>query len=474
MAAPPAPAQPRPATIREASRDGGLIAAYTLVAPTDVAASKLLARAVVPRGLPCPRLRVKVSGGTRNLGMAPRLPGATAAPAFSQLQVCDRAIPQGATAASIAGTAIPAAIPGRVRRIAITGDTGCRIKGSTIQDCNNPEAWPLARISAAMAASDPDVILYLGDFLYREAACPTSASALCGGSPGPLPGYPFVDSDYAWLADALIPMAPMLTAAPIVVLRGNHETCERGGNGYFLFFDPRPDTADTCAPSAGPKGLTVPAEAMTASWAVTLPVAAGRSLRLAVVDSAYGRDDIVTSWAARQRVAYQAAQEATGPRKGRESWLLGHKPIFSYVTTDYAATNPPTWTVWSSLEQTAASVGLLGNYQLLLTSHNHLAQAVQIPGQPASLLLGNGGTMLDPPTGYPLPTYGPLGTPTGVPLQAGLTAYPAPDSGFTDVRFGFAVATAGKRAGQWQFQLRDPDGAATARCQLASRRIACG
>lgn len=456
----------------------GIVAAYTLVAPKEVAASQLVARVVLPRGAGCPNLRVQVGSATRRLAMAPRNPGVAALPAFASLQVCDRAIPSGARSASILGRSIPAALPARVDSIALAGDSGCRIKGSAVQNCNDPAEWPLARISEQIARDKPDLVAYLGDFLYRESACPASMTALCGGSPAPLPGYPFVDSDYSWLADALVPMAPMLPVAPIVVLRGNHEICERGGNGYFLLFDPRPDTAATCNPVVGHNGaLTVPAYAVTPTWAATIPVRAGsgtRNLRMAVADSSYGSDSTVTSWAATQRTSYQQAADLTSPKSKRESWLLTHKPVFSYVTTDYAATNPPSWTVWTSLDQTAASQGLLDNYSMILSSHNHLFQAVQIPGQPASVIVGNGGTSLDPPTGYPVPAYGPLGTPAGAPLQPGIAPYPAPTYGFTSVQFGYVIASPGRASGNWTLSVRDTAGKQVRSCRLATRTIGCG
>jgi hypothetical protein len=34
-----------------------------------------------------------------------------------------------------------------------------------------------------------------------------------------------------------------------VVVRGNHEDCNRGGNGYFIYMDPREGTEKTCAPT---------------------------------------------------------------------------------------------------------------------------------------------------------------------------------------------------------------------------------
>ena len=34
----------------------------------------------------------------------------------------------------------------RIDRIVVMGDTGCRLKGASIQDCNDPRAWPFAAV----------------------------------------------------------------------------------------------------------------------------------------------------------------------------------------------------------------------------------------------------------------------------------------------------------------------------------------
>ncbi len=61
---------------------------------------------------------------------------------------------------------------------------------------------------------------------------------------------PFKDSAMDWSADALTPITAALAAAPLAVVRVNHEDCNRGGNGYFIYMDPREGTEKTCAPHA--------------------------------------------------------------------------------------------------------------------------------------------------------------------------------------------------------------------------------
>jgi len=342
-------------------------------------------------------------------------------------------------------------------------DTGCRIASWQVQDCSDESAWPLARISAAIARDQPDAIVYNGDFFYREAACPISAQARCGGSPPPVDGMPFTDSAYGWLADVFVPMAPMLAVAPLIVTRGNHEACNRAGNGYFWFFDPREGTSQTCAPSMVDGVLTAAPTVPSTAYAIDLAVSPGRTLRMAVVDSAGGNDAVVDAYAPIQRVAYERAARLTPARAGRQSWLLTHRPIYGFVTNEFAIPGQP-FNPWTSADQSAAAWGLLGTYDLVFSSHLHQASVVQLPGLPGQLILGNAGALLDSPGGYPLPT-------TGAPAGDG-RAYPAPSSAWVAARFGYALAEP-LDDGAWRLWMKDPTGQRFARCGLRERSLTC-
>jgi hypothetical protein len=95
--------------------------------------------------------------------------------------VCAAAIPSGATQAGIADKPLPlpAANP---QRILVLGDTGCRIKGAALQACNDPTKWPFPQLAAAAAKLKPDLVIHVGDYLYRESACPAGNQG-CAGSP---------------------------------------------------------------------------------------------------------------------------------------------------------------------------------------------------------------------------------------------------------------------------------------------------
>ena len=98
--------------------------------------------------------------------------------------VCEATITPGTTSAVINGQSLslPKVKP---RRIIALGDTGCSIKPpqDAVQNCNDPKAWPARQVSSSAAALKPDLIIHVGDILYRERPCPPQDFAFCGNSP---------------------------------------------------------------------------------------------------------------------------------------------------------------------------------------------------------------------------------------------------------------------------------------------------
>ena len=108
------------------------------------------------------------------------------------------------------------------------GDTGCRLEtGDPPQSCNDPQAWPFKQISDMASSFNPNLVIHVGDYLYRQDACPQGDNG-CEGSP-------FGDNYATWDADFFAPANRLLRKAPWVFSRGNHEECGRAGKGWFCF-----------------------------------------------------------------------------------------------------------------------------------------------------------------------------------------------------------------------------------------------
>lgn len=320
----------------------------------------VIARAVTIEAA-CPA--ITEDGAARS--MEPR--GAADAANFP-VTVCEATIPAGTTAAAVAGQPLP--LPaGTPRRIAVVGDTGCRMESpDDFQACNDPRRWPFAAIAAQVAAWQPDLIVHVGDYHYRESACPVGNTG-CAGSPTG-------DTWASWQADFFGPAAPLLGAAPWVFVRGNHETCGRAGEGWFRLLDPRPLPA-ACQPVTEPYAVPV------------------GDLQLLVLDSAGAAD----ATAPADRTAAYAAQFATLRRlAGPAAWLLSHRPIWGI---DEIAGTPTTAEIEPDNGELEAAVGagLPPGVQLILSGHLHRFEVVGFApgtGRAPQLVSGNGGTALDP------------------------------------------------------------------------------
>ena len=462
------------ATLPTVRSDHAVVAAYTLIVPRSAAVDRLQTRAVVPNGVACPKVRVVRNGRVRHLTMTMRVPGATTGSAFASMRACQANLPPNLSSASVSGITVPASLPRRFDKLVILGDTGCRVDEDLHQDCADPARWPLARNSRAVAREKADALLFTGDFYYREDPCentPTDSTVIdkCGGSPPPVPGMDFNDTDYGWFADVFLPMAPILRTTPLLIARGNHEDCPRGGNGYALFFDSSPLGAASCAPDATTGKVP---KTIEPTWSFDLPISRDRTLRAVVVDTAGGKNFELSPWVAKQRPRYRDAARLSRPTKGRESWLLSHRPMFG-VDSTLGNFGEPWWNQWTSVDQTAAAQGLIDHYDALIASHIHVAQVVQIPGQPSQVIVGNGSSIPDYRSGYGKPTYGPLRGGDGVALSPSVTPYPTAKYLWTQARYGYVVATPGRRAHHWTLSQRTVRGKTFATCTMVKKRTRC-
>src|SRR5487761_2417510 len=94
-------------------------------------------------------------------------------PSVFSLLACEKEIPAGTKRAIVAEHSLPL-LAGVVNRIVVIGDTGCRLKKSdnAYQACNDSQSYPFAKVAGEAAKWRPDLVVHVGDFQYRENACP--------------------------------------------------------------------------------------------------------------------------------------------------------------------------------------------------------------------------------------------------------------------------------------------------------------
>jgi hypothetical protein len=372
-------------------------------------------------------------------------------PVSSAVQSCETPLPAGARRVLVDGQALP--LPKSApTRIVVIGDTGCRLKGKEAQDCNDPAAYPFAKVAASAAAWKPDLVVHVGDYHYREDPCPAGRPG-CAGSPF---GYGWD----AWNADFFAPARTLLAAAPWVAARGNHESCARGGQGWWRFLDPHP-----LGPGAG---CDDPARDDTADYSDPYAVPLGGDAQLLVFDSAN------TSYKGFQQGDVRLPKYAATWRKlealagrARHTIAVDHHPLYGFgATQDKKTGEVKLFGGDAGLIQTFGAIQprlLPANVEVLLSGHVHLWEQVSFSSdRPSQFVSGFAGTAEDI---VPLPAAVPPGT---TPAPGAVVE--AMSSWIDGVGF---MTMERRGADRWEVVIHDRDGRERNTCVVEGRHSRC-
>lgn len=279
-------------------------------------------------------------------------------------------------------------LPTHPKKILVIGDTGCRLKGADIQNCDNALEWPLSQLAKSAANMNPDLIIHVGDNLYRQDPCPTVDPG-CQGSPSG-------NNWQTWEADFFSPIAPLLNQAPWVIVRGNHETCSRAGLLWFEYLAPQPFTGK-CQPFTDPYLINF------------------ENLQLLNIDSAGASDFDVNL---NDLDLYKQTFEFL-PKLSKHTWLITHRPFWgikalsdqeeedqtekisgekeSYLLHYIDGSSPKQPLVrFNHTLQDSLNPQLLSSLQLILSGHYHNFETINFDGKiPPQLIVGNSGTKLE-------------------------------------------------------------------------------
>ncbi len=368
-----------------------------------------IARVVVASNTACPSIEID----DRAQPMALR-----GTPPAGFVPACEAQIPATARQARVNGItlALPKTNPSR---ILVFGDTGCRIKGEQIQNCHDPEQWPFLKVAGSAAAEKPDLMIHVGDYLYREDPCPAANASFCKDTPSG-------DNWTTWSEDFFTPAARLLKASPWIFVRGNHEDCDRAWRGWFYYLDPHPWVAAAC------EGYQPP-----------YTVAVG-SLPVVVFDSS----SVGGKMTAAQIDRY--AHELSTLRV-EHALLASHHPFWGFSTSDGAVpSSPGLITAWQKAR--------LNGIDLLLGGHVHLFELLSFDIYlPPQLVAGQGGTDLAQPIEKPV---------------EGLSLGPAKvTAGATADEFGYTLLT---RSGEdWSVRLHNAAGQTVKDCQVRDHQVSC-
>jgi hypothetical protein len=395
-------------------------------------------------------MRVRVTAGTEPLRPTAS-DSSLSKPSAFPVTTCEFRLPMGASRATIGNR--PLVLPKETpTRVVVIGDTGCRMKkaDNAWQSCLDENEWPFEAVAAAAAATKPDLVIHVGDYHYRENACPASEPG-CQNSPW---GYGWD----TWQVDLFKPGSPLLAAAPWVVVRGNHEECLRAGQGWFRFLDVRPFQE---ARSCNKQQYDADAD-YTDPYSVPI----GKDLQLIVFDSARAGNspldldsppDMFTfaKYQTQFRIVDQLAD-----KPGVTSIFANHHPILGYAVDKkrrlYGG-HPALVSVMKTLHPQSYYPT---SVNLALHGHVHLFQAINFASaHPATILSGIGGDLTDKNLPDPLPA--------NIPQAEGVTL----ESMVHSNEFGFVLME--KQGSRWQIQAFDRHAVLKTTCLLTGSKIHC-
>ena len=408
---------------------------------------RVVARTVVKTS--CPQIMTDGKVSTMSPRSAPDVRSSNAPPAGQRL-VCETDV-TGAAKLDIAGTAMKMP-PKNPRRILLIGDTGCRIKAEStatvpgtglndddddegtkvkVQDCNDPAQWPFAALAASAAAAQPDLIIHVGDYLYRESACPSDHNSDCGGSPSG-------DQWDTWDADFFTPARPLLAVAPWIFVRGNHEICARVGKGWFYYLDPGTYAKDNqCADAAAPFQVRI---GDFQAW---------------VLDSSSAAD---VNPPAEQIAAFTRQFQQAATAKLSHAWLLSHRPIWA-AKAGQKGERDHLRMLNATLEKAWAAAPIPG-VDLIVAGHTHLFELLSFKAPlPPQAVIGNSGTGL----AHEIKT-GLKGQHIG-----GSTVM----NGDAVDDFGYALIEPGANNKGWSLRLHDSAGRKRLACSISGSETQC-
>ncbi len=263
--------------------------------------------------------------------------------------------------------------PSELNRVVILGDTGCRVKNVPdqpveLQDCSH--AWEFPKIAETAGSENPDLVIHVGDYMYRESACPAELG--CAGEP-------FGDTFPSWYQDFLKPAQPLLQKAPWVMVRGNHELCHRAGAGWQELLDPEVYQA-VC-------------RIRNAAYRVDIG-----QLSIGVLDSSLANDLRTTD-------VFQDIGQDVAKLAG-VSWLVTHKPI--WLATASKGRPISLSASMSALEALESAHAVLNSLQVAFAGHFHFFSLGEVLRGPYQVIVGNGGALMAqlPEKGtYQFPAY---------------------------------------------------------------------
>lgn len=451
---------------------------YVILGQSPAGDNIAIARTVIDPALSCPT----ISGGSTTLTMATR-----DNPNHFPVMVCEAIIKfdqQYQLKFSDKALNLPIA-KSNSQHIQVFGDTGCKTSDCAL----GTAAQPFKSLADSGAASKPDLVLHMGDFNYRgtggdvlfttkdasgalvqqaqwayDAGDDLTKSEHCGQQPGtPYYSQSALNSNHPdiwtyWHDDLFMSAQNLMSAAPWIATRGNHELCSRAGPGYFYFLDSNSNLVKG-GQQLSCSALKVNGDAMANTLQIPNYTLSFDKLDIAVIDSANACDSYVDS--PFEAVYKKVFTELSASVSKKDTWLMTHRPVWGVqafdASTSTGCSSANQFACIDQMMQRAISAQPTGSLpesiKLILSGHMHKFESVSFDNgkQPPNLIVGSSGVQLwgDEPIGGVSLTINKL------PAKALSTNMQVVKNKITYDAFGFFNITLDTNGG-WEGELINP------------------
>ena len=405
---------------------------------------KAQARVVIDAGDACPK--ITFDNGASDMALR----STTAPDGFDMIRVCEGFVDS--TMVNISAGGVPLPTPtGDPQKVAVLGDTGCRVNYGTVQNCTGKGStpkWDYEGVANNTADQSPDLLIHVGDMHYRE-----NGYGKCGPNAGCLDKN--IGKTWAsWKADFFDPSVKLLSTAAMIPVRGNHEDCSRAWRGWFFLLDPEPIELTGVWPDGCPGSPGIPVDQGGNDWNYTAPYAVAFDyFQVIVMDTS--RIDRDTSSHPDPKMVTQYTGEFTKIEKiamnadPLPSWLVTHRPFWAVASWGTDSAGMTDLTLQHALAASKEQA-LPQQVKVTMAGHIHLAQQLSFPdARPKQFVFGNGGTKRDPALG----SASELHTNT---IQTLNRLGADVDSFFWSYDFSYGIITAG--ASTWDVMFKNKDG----------------
>ena len=385
-----------------------ILAAYSMLAPASNGGTIIYGRLIVDGyNVACPSLKSETGSIIKTTARGRHPDAATGTNNFP-VTVCETTLSAETNYYDMSKAIKINAVSLQPSAILIYGDSGCKTK-----DCATGPARYFEKLAEIGIKEKPELILHMGDYNYRGTSGSITGTVFAydagdGGYGGAscglnetyysqnATGSPRPDSWANWNQDFFVPARALLSSAPWVFARGNHELCSRAGPGWFYFFGPGSSLPGGIAQGACPNQgdfNTPPVTAVNHISMIPPYLLEFKHLRLWVMDSANACDaGSANSLTSQYQTQFEQLQALP---QNKTTWMMTHRPLWGIVNTSGQ-------TSINTMLQTALvatkNKTLPTSVTLSLSGHMHLYQSLTFTpasGRPSQLVVGNSGIELE-------------------------------------------------------------------------------